>query len=206
MGSYPHIHRLVHPLPGTPSPFYRRLISTRKGGLTTNGIHLLIPASLSNRSGPPQSSGRIPWPSSSAAIRAGLAGMATPGRTSALSGRPTCWSFVGAALAGSASTASAAAAPVPERAVPAASVVLAHDWARVPLQWSSRGVRRVCDAALRGHARLLGVSVSRGRSSRSYQGEPVRLPPRRYGRIPRCEARQVVGILDLDHRRSVGTR
>ena len=38
-----------------PTPFYRRLISTRKGGLTTNGIHLLIPASLSNRSGPPQS-------------------------------------------------------------------------------------------------------------------------------------------------------
>ena len=37
-----------------PTPFYRRLISTRKGGLTTNGIHLLIPASLSNRSGPPQ--------------------------------------------------------------------------------------------------------------------------------------------------------
>ena len=36
-----------------PTPFYRRLISTRKGGLTTNGIHLLIPASLSNRSGPP---------------------------------------------------------------------------------------------------------------------------------------------------------
>ena len=34
-----------------PTPFYRRLISTRKGGLTTNGIHLLIPASLSNRSG-----------------------------------------------------------------------------------------------------------------------------------------------------------
>ena len=24
-----------------PTPFYRRLISTRKGGLTTNGIHLL---------------------------------------------------------------------------------------------------------------------------------------------------------------------
>ena len=39
-----------------PTPFYRRLISTRKGGLTTNGIHLLIPASLSNRSGPPQAS------------------------------------------------------------------------------------------------------------------------------------------------------
>ena len=38
-----------------PTPFYRRLISTRKGGLTTNGIHLLMPASLSNRSGPPQS-------------------------------------------------------------------------------------------------------------------------------------------------------
>ena len=36
-----------------PTPLYRRLISTRKGGLTTNGIHLLIPASLSNRSGPP---------------------------------------------------------------------------------------------------------------------------------------------------------
>ena len=41
-----------------PTPFYRRLISTRKGGLTTNGIHLLIPASLSNRSGPPQSGSR----------------------------------------------------------------------------------------------------------------------------------------------------
>ena len=41
-----------------PTPFYRRLISTRKGGLTTNGIHLLIPASLSNRSGPPQSVSR----------------------------------------------------------------------------------------------------------------------------------------------------
>ena len=40
-----------------PTPFYRRLISTRKGGLTTNGIHLLIPASLSNRSGPPQAHG-----------------------------------------------------------------------------------------------------------------------------------------------------
>ena len=40
-----------------PTPFYRRLISTRKGGLTTNGIHLLIPASLSNRSGPPQLKG-----------------------------------------------------------------------------------------------------------------------------------------------------
>ena len=36
--SYPHIHRLVHPLPG-PYPHYRRLISTRRGGLTTNGIH-----------------------------------------------------------------------------------------------------------------------------------------------------------------------
>ena len=43
-----------------PTPFYRRLISTRKGGLTTNGIHLLIPASLSNRSGPPQGTERIP--------------------------------------------------------------------------------------------------------------------------------------------------
>ena len=41
-----------------PTPFYRRLISTRKGGLTTNGIHLLIPASLSNRSGPPHLPGR----------------------------------------------------------------------------------------------------------------------------------------------------
>ena len=45
-----------------PTPFYRRLISTRKGGLTTNGIHLLIPASLSNRSGPPHRS----WRSSAA--------------------------------------------------------------------------------------------------------------------------------------------
>ena len=41
-----------------PTPFYRRLISTRKGGLTTNGIHLLIPASLSNRSGPPHTVNR----------------------------------------------------------------------------------------------------------------------------------------------------
>ena len=52
--SYPHIHRLVHPLPG-PHPRYRRLISTRRGGLTTNGIHATLPASLSNGSGPPQS-------------------------------------------------------------------------------------------------------------------------------------------------------
>ena len=50
--SYPHIHRLVHPLPG-PYPRYRRLISTRRGGLTTNGIHATLPASLSNGSGPP---------------------------------------------------------------------------------------------------------------------------------------------------------
>ena len=42
-----------------PTPFYRRLISTRKGGLTTNGIHLLIPASLSNRSGPPHTEVRV---------------------------------------------------------------------------------------------------------------------------------------------------
>ena len=40
--SYPHIHRLVHPLPG-PHPRYRRLISTRRDGVTTNGIHLKIP-------------------------------------------------------------------------------------------------------------------------------------------------------------------
>ena len=40
--SYPHIHRLVHPLPG-PHPRYRRLISTRRGGLTTNGIHATLP-------------------------------------------------------------------------------------------------------------------------------------------------------------------
>ena len=53
--SYPHIHRLVHPLPG-PHPRYRRLISTRRGGLTTNGIHATLPASLSNGSGPPH------WP------------------------------------------------------------------------------------------------------------------------------------------------
>ena len=51
---YPHIHRLVHPLPG-PYPRYRRLISTRRGGLTTNGIHATLPVSLSNGSGPPQS-------------------------------------------------------------------------------------------------------------------------------------------------------
>ena len=52
--SYPHIHRLVHPRPG-PYPRYRRLISTRRGGLTTNGIHLTTPPSPSNGSGPPQS-------------------------------------------------------------------------------------------------------------------------------------------------------
>ena len=40
--SYPHIHRIVHPRPG-PYPRYRRLISTRRGGLATNGIHLTIP-------------------------------------------------------------------------------------------------------------------------------------------------------------------
>ena len=54
--SYPHIHRLVHPLPG-PHPRYRRLISTRRGGMTTNGIHATLPASLSNGSGPPHLAG-----------------------------------------------------------------------------------------------------------------------------------------------------
>ena len=48
------IHRLDHPLPRTPTPFYRRLFLTKRGRLTTNGLHLNLPLELSNRTGPPQ--------------------------------------------------------------------------------------------------------------------------------------------------------
>ena len=49
-----NVHRIKPPLPQTPTPCYRHLFLRRRGGLTTNGIHLNLPPGLSNQPGPPQ--------------------------------------------------------------------------------------------------------------------------------------------------------
>ena len=52
-----NMHRIALPLPRTPTPCYRHLFLTGRGGLTDNGIHLNLPPGLSNQPGPPQ----VPW-------------------------------------------------------------------------------------------------------------------------------------------------
>ena len=49
-----NMHRIEPPLPRTPTPFYRHLFLTGRGGLTDHGIHLNLPPELSNQPGPPQ--------------------------------------------------------------------------------------------------------------------------------------------------------
>ena len=49
-----NMHRIALPLPRTPTPCYRHLFLTGRGGLTDNGIHLNLPPGLSNQPGPPQ--------------------------------------------------------------------------------------------------------------------------------------------------------
>ena len=41
------------PRPRTPTPHYRHLFERGRGGLTTNGIHSILPLGLSNQPGPP---------------------------------------------------------------------------------------------------------------------------------------------------------
>ena len=48
-----NMHRIELPLPRTPTPCYRHLFLTGRGGLTDNGIHLNLPPGLSNEPGPP---------------------------------------------------------------------------------------------------------------------------------------------------------
>ena len=45
------------PRPRTPTPHYRHLFERGRGGLTTNGIHSILPLGLSNRPGPPPRKG-----------------------------------------------------------------------------------------------------------------------------------------------------
>ena len=49
-----NMHRIELPLPRTPTPCYRHLFLTGRGGLTDNGIHLNLPLGLSNEPEPPQ--------------------------------------------------------------------------------------------------------------------------------------------------------
>ena len=48
-----NMHRIEPPLPRTPTPCYRHLFLTGRGGLTDNGIHLNLSLGLSNQPGPP---------------------------------------------------------------------------------------------------------------------------------------------------------
>ena len=48
-----NMHRIEPSLPRTPTPCYRHLFLTGRGGLTDNGIHLNLPPGLSNQPGPP---------------------------------------------------------------------------------------------------------------------------------------------------------
>ena len=49
-----NMHRIELPLPRTPTPCYRHLFLTGRGGLTDNGIHLNLSLGLSNEPEPPQ--------------------------------------------------------------------------------------------------------------------------------------------------------